>query len=338
MKFAKLLLFFAAVIMFTLSCSLGEDLSTAVPANTPVETLVVPSSVIPRQGRTSTPPPAFFSPTPTPFSFPDWVTDFSDPILAAVDDQRPMFEDDFPEICIDEDQKWKVCSTPEQRTYYQSNAYDQSSISELPLATARPTLDVQPDLQNGYALLNKGWFFVVPESSKNPLYAHIDNGALVLRLPEGKENKDFWIYNPRFLQKNFVIQFDLQFGETQPNDAFRFQFEQGENQGFALELAKNQAWAFDWGVYGNQQSRAGFYEHFPPEQPIRVLIMARENQCAVYLDNAPLDYFEDCGTDMNAKLSVYSTTFHILAAPGHSAVVTMDNIKFWDLDKIPNLP
>jgi hypothetical protein len=290
--------------------------------------------VIPRQPRapTLTPTPEILLPVSTvAATFPAWVTDFSDPILAALEGQRPMFEDDFPEICIDEDQKWKVCSTPERRTYYQS------PISGLALATARPTLDVRPDLQDGYALLNKGWFFVVPESSKNPLYAHMDNGALVLRLPEGKEKKDFWIYNPRFLQKNFVIQFDLQFGETQPNDVFRFQFEQGENQGFALELAKNQTWVFEWGAHGNQQFHMGAYEYFPPE-PFRVLVIAREHRCAVYLNNTPLDYFEDCRTDTNTKLSVYSTTFHILAAPGHPAVMTMDNIKFWDLDKISNLP
>jgi hypothetical protein len=275
------------------------------------------------------PRPAFETPPPA------WVTEFSDPILATVEDQRPMFEDDFPEICINEDKEWKVCSPPEWRTYYQANEKDKTSISDLPLATARATLDVQPDLQNGYALINKGWFFIVPDSPKNPFYAHIDNGALVLSLPEGKENRDFWIYNPRFLRRNFVIEFDLQFGETQPNDAFGFQFEQGGNQGFALGLAKNQTWVFNWGIHGNQQSRMGAYEYFPPE-PIRVLIIAHENQCAVYLNDDPLDYFDDCRTDTNTRLSVYSTTFHILANPGHSAALTIDNVKMWDLDKIPH--
>jgi len=254
MKLPKPFFFFGIIILITLACGVGDDLATPLPASPLAEISTLPPSVIPRQPRTPT--PEILLPVSTgAVTFPAWVTDFSDPILAALEGQRPVFEDDFPEICIDEDQKWKVCSTPEQRTYYQS------PISGLALATARPTLDIQPDLQNGYALLNKGWFFIVPESSKNPLYARIDNGALVLSLPEGKENKDFWIYNPRFLQKNFVIQFDLQFGETQPNDAFRFQFEQGEDQGFVLELAKNQTWVFDWGAQGNQQSRAGFYEH-----------------------------------------------------------------------------
>lgn len=334
MKLPKPFFFLGIIILTALACGVGDDLATPLPASLLAEISTLPPSVIPRQPRapTLTPTPEILLPVSTvAATFPAWVTDFSDPILAALEGQRPMFEDDFPEICIDEDQKWKVCSTPERRTYYQS------PISGLALATARPTLDVQPDLQDGYALLNKGWFFVVPESSKNPLYARIDNGALVLRLPEGKEKKDFWIYNPRFLQKNFVIQFDLQFGETQPNDVFRFQFEQGENQGFALELAKNQTWVFEWGAHGNQQFHMGAYEYFSPE-PFRVLIIARENQCAVYLNNTPLDYFEDCRTDTNTKLSVYSTTFHILAAPGHPAVMTMDNIKFWDLDKISNLP
>ena len=108
-----------------------------------------------------------------------------------------------------------MCSTPEQRII---------PLSKLALATARPTLDLQPDLQNGYALLNKGWFYIVPDSSLNPFYAHIDNGTLLLKLPEGKEKRDFWVYNPKLNLKNFVLSFDFQFEETQPDDTVRFQF------------------------------------------------------------------------------------------------------------------
>ena len=340
MKFIKFLFLLTSAIIATLACGVGDDLSTVIPANTPVEILTISPTVIPRQARTPIPTRIFLSPTSQALKDSTWVTDFSNPILVALNDQTPVFEDDFQSICVDEDNKWKECSTPEPRTYYQSNADDQSSISELLLATARPTLDLQPDLQDGYALLNKGWFFIVPESSKNPFYAKIDNGGLVLKLPEGKENKDFWIYNPRFLQKNFAIQFDLVFGETQPKDTFRFQFEQGVDQSFSLDLAKNKTWAFHWGTPDSQQIRSGGYEYFAPE-PIRVLIIARENQCAVYLNNVPLDYFDDCRTDTNIPLRPRSTTFHILAEPGHSAIATMDNIKLWDLDKIttqPSLP
>jgi hypothetical protein len=228
MKFIKFLFFLTGATVIILACGVGNKFSTATPVNTSIKTMTVIPIITPRQVRTPVQTPIFLSPTPQVMSFPAWVTEFSDPILLALENQRPVFEDDFPSICIDEYKKWKVCATPEQRTYYQPNEYDPLSISELPLATARPTLDLQPDLQNGYTLLNKGWFYIISDTPQKPFYARIDNGALTLTLPQGKEKKDFWVYNPHFLYKNFALQFDLKFNETQPKDTFRFQFEQGK--------------------------------------------------------------------------------------------------------------
>jgi hypothetical protein len=333
MKLVKLVFFWTGAILAIAACGVSNGFSTAQPAHAPIETLTIPPSVIPRQAHTPIPTHVILLPTfPAP-SFPTWVADFSNPILTALNGQQPTLADSFPSICIAERKKWKVCSTPEQRTYYQADDYDGVSISELPLATARPTLDLQPDLQNGYTLLNKGWFYVFSDDLRKPFYANIDSGVLVLSLPNGKENKDFWVYNPRFLQKNFVLEFDLQFDQTQPNDRFRFQFEQGANESFALDLAKNKLGEFHWGPRDHWQSRAGGYEYFPSEQ-IRVLIIARGNQCAVYLNNVPLDYFENCRADANAQTAPQSASFHLLAEPGHAAMLTLDNIKMWDLDKI----
>jgi hypothetical protein len=30
--------------------------------------------------------------------------------------------------------------------------------------------------------------------------------------------------------------------------------------------------------------------------------------------------------------------FHLLAEPGHTAVMTIDNVKMWDLDKLLDIP
>ncbi|RPJ59876.1 MAG: hypothetical protein EHM12_06600 [Dehalococcoidia bacterium] len=335
MKFKKLLFFSGIVVFTTLACGLGGNFSTPLPTTLPVET--IPPSVIPRQPRSPTSTPMLLlTPPATAATFPAWVADFSDPILATVQGQRPVFEDDFSAVCIDERNKWKVCSTPEQRTYYQSNEGNPSSLSELPLATARPTLDLQPDLQNGYSLVNNGWFFIVPDSLKNPFYAHMENETLVLNLPQGKENRDFWVYNPKFLQRNFVLQFDLQFHATQPEDAFRFQFEQGGDESFALDLTKNKTWVFRWGMGDALQSRTGSYMN--SFEVIRILVIASDRYCAVYLNNAPLDYFENCRTDASGRLFPQSMTFHILAEPGHPSMLTIDNVKMWDLDQISNFP
>jgi hypothetical protein len=253
------------------------------------------------------------------------VTDFSDPIMASLHGQSPVFEDDFSPICISEDKKkWKVCSAPEWRKVFGP---------EMALATARPTLDLQPDLQNGYTLLNKGWFYIVPDGPRNPLYAHIDNGALLLKLPEGKEKRDSWVYNPKLIYRNFVVSFDFQFGETQPNDTVRFQFNQTADQSVALDLSKNQTWTIHWGAQADWQSTSGTFNYFAPE-PISVQIVMQGEECAVYLNKAPLTYLSNCRTGPIVYSSPMAVTFHMIAEPGHIAAVTIDNVKLWDLDEI----
>ncbi len=337
-KSASLFFLLGIMVLTALACGVGSSPPTEPTVNAPAGEWIPTPSVIPRQPRTPTSSPA--SPMPTPVAvatFPVWVADFSDPILEAVEDQPPALEDDFPAICIDERQKWKVCSTPEQRTYYQSNEGDELSITELALATARPTLDLQPDLQNGYTLLNKGWFYVLADNPRKPLYAKIDNGSLILSLPTENEKRDFWVYNPKILQRNFVLQFDLEFRQTQPGDGFRFQFEQGNRQRFALELSKDGAWTFSWGAGDSLQFHAGIYGGLT-FLPVRILVMAYGSGCAVYFDNVPLDYVEYCRADAGIKPSPQSARFHIFAKPGNVSTIAMDNIKVWDLDKLDISP
>jgi len=331
MKSFKVLFLGTLVLWAVLACGVASQTPPAaatLPTRTPSSPAAMPS-----QPRAFTQTPTF---APIVAEAPDslrGVAEFSDPILAALEGQKPAIEDDFPNICIDERKKWKVCSTPEQRIYYQADEYDESSLSSLPLATARPTLDFQPDLQEGYALLNKGWFYVTAEDPQKLYYAPIDMGALPLRLPAGAEKRDFWVYNPNFLQRNFVIEFDLQFGESQPDDAFRFQFQEKDGSGFALELAKNQDWDFEWGAADSRQSNAGIYHYFA-SQPLRVLVIASGSRCAVYLDNVPLEYVEACRPATDEKISRQAMTFHILSQSARAASLTLDNFRLWNLDEI----
>ena len=57
-------------------------------------------------------------------------------------------------------------------------------------------------------------------------------------------------------------------------------------------------------------------------------------ECAVYLNDAPLTYLNNCRTGPIAYASPQAVTFHMLAESGHVAAVTIDNVKLWDLDKI----
>ena len=142
----------------------------------------------------------------------------------------------------------------------------------------------RPDFQDDFSLLNRGWFYDV---AGRPYYAHLEDGALVLKLPEGKEKEDLMIYNPALNRRNFVLSFDLRFGETQPDDIVRFQFNPALDQNFSLDLSKDKNWSFRWNFQNDSKSITGAYDQFPPER-INVLFIVQGSKCAGYLNHAPL--------------------------------------------------
>jgi hypothetical protein len=283
MKSIKPLFFFIGAVMIIQACGMGDNLSTPLPVDKPIETLTLPPSVIPRQAHTQIPTPVFLLPTPQASPFPTWVTDFSDPILVTLDGRHPDFQDDFT------------------------------------------------------SLINRGWFYFTPGSRRQPFYAHMQDGTLLVKLPAENENRDYWVYNPKLTRKDFVLSFDFQFEETQPEDTARFQFSQTAEQSMALDLSKHQTWTLHWGSHADWHSTTGTYDYLPPER-ITILIIMQGKGCAVYLNDAPLTYVSNCRTGSIVRPSPWEVTFHMLAEPGHIAAMTIDNIKLWDLDKISSLP
>jgi hypothetical protein len=281
MKFSKVFFFLGIIILVSLACGVGDDLATPLaPTSSSVTSTAVPS-VIPRLPRTPTSTRVWLIPTSKPApTVPAWVTDFSDPILAALDGKKP-------------------------------------------------------DIQDEFVNFDQGWFYFVPGSQKGPYYAHIQNETLLLQLPAENEKRDYWVYNPKMLRGNFVLRFEFQFLESQPEDTVRFQFDQTSEQGVAFDVSKNLNWTLHWGSLANWQSHTGGYSSFPPE-PIIVLVMAKDKECAVYLNDVPLAYLTDCRSEPVVRSSPWAMTFHMLAEPGHVASATIDNLKFWDLDKVIN--
>lgn len=190
-----------------------------------------------------------------------------------------------------------------------------------------------PNVHDEFTPLNRGWFYIIPGSRKNPFYAHQEDGVLQVRLPAENETKDYWVYNPRLNRRNFVLSFDFQFEETQPDDMARFQFDQTKDQSVALDLSKSKTWTLHWGPRADWQSITGVFDYLPP-QKITILIIMQGEECAVYLNDTPLAYLSNCRTGSIVRSSPQAVTFHIVAAPGHPAAMTMDNVRLWDLDKI----
>jgi hypothetical protein len=192
----------------------------------------------------------------------------------------------------------------------------------------------RPDFQDDFSPLNRGWFYDV---DGRPYYAHTSDGALNLALPEGNEKSDLMVYNPVLSRRNFVLSFDLRFGDTQPDDYVRFQFNPTIDQNFVLDLSKDKNWNFRWLINDDWKSVAGAYGQFPPER-INVVFIIQGSECAVYLNHTPLDYSNVCISDSNSLPSLRAVSFHIVALPGHTAVVNIDNVKMWDLNEIPFFP
>lgn len=88
MRSGKVLLFFVTTILLMLACMVGNPPQPTQPA-IPIVTRTITS----RPTRTTAPTLVQEYPKETPI--PEWVTEFADPVLTAVADRKPHFQDDF---------------------------------------------------------------------------------------------------------------------------------------------------------------------------------------------------------------------------------------------------
>jgi len=194
----------------------------------------------------------------------------------------------------------------------------------------------RPEFQDDFTLLNKGWFYFMAGDTR-PFYAHLQYGTLWVGLSEKERDRDSMVYSPKLVRKNFVLRFDLQFEESQPEDHFRFQVEQSKDEIVIFDLYKNKMWTLHAGDLGGPSKMAGTYDYLAPERII-ILIIMRGKECAIYLNNDPLAYLDDCRTGPVIRKSPSAVSFHTMAEFGHPAAVTIDNLKLWDLDRAPYYP
>ena len=190
----------------------------------------------------------------------------------------------------------------------------------------------KPDFYDDFSE-HRGWFNVL-SNVYGYFPAERTDGKLFLRLPEKTE--DSLLFNQRINRSNFVLSLELRFVHDQPEDTVRFQFERSSDQLVTFDLTNNRKWNLQWGGQSDPRSIGGVYEHFPPEY-IPVTIIMQGAQCAVFLNNDPLTYADNCITD-SVSSNKWKITFHLLRDTPQAVVVNFDNVKLWDLDKIPNLP
>jgi hypothetical protein len=237
----------------------------------PVAPIVAPltATVMNAEIPTSTPtvtPTRTVRPTPTATAFPAWVTNFAEPILAAIKDQPPRFQDDF------------------------SYSY------------------------------GKGWYSLDPKD----LWT-IDGGVLLVKAPSCG-----FIENLALIYPNFVLQVDLpgNYGEVvfhgTRNGYGRYSFNV-LGQGTTLE------WSFGF-ISDKYEKRQDGKQQFgnlvktsSAGDITQVIIIKKDSEAAFYLNEIPLAYLDDPFLDA----PIYGVRLNC---------GKFDNVKFWDLDKIPDLP
>jgi hypothetical protein len=194
-----------------------------------------------------------------------------------------------------------------------------------------------PAFKDDFSGYNLGWFYVKRDSSDGPFYAHIEDETLLLKIPDGREYRDSMVYNPNMIRRDFVLSVDFKFGKTQPHDILRFQFNQSAGQSVELDLSKHEEWSVDWSLRNPLQTTTGTYEYFSPEF-INVTIILRGTECAFYLNHDPVGYLSNCRTESVVEKSPRAMSLHLLSTTGYNALIMIDNVKLWDLEKVPGLP
>ncbi len=303
MRRTKLLFHLAGILLFTFACGAKPSL-TPPSVNLESKMLIDEPPAAPLVEFDPLPTPPFLVPTPTTFPYPEWVTDFSDPILAALANQNPGFHDEFPFVCIYNFQRMDECPRPEEMLNY----------------------------IDGLSILNQGWFYRFPDSTSGPYYSDMQDEALFLRSSEGKDDRDVMIYNPRLIRENFVLRFDFQFRKTQPEDVAQIQFVQTGDESVFLDISKNK----NWSLSSPRQAVSGTFEYFPPER-INVIIIMQGSECAVYFNDAPLGYLGGCRSAAVTGPYPWAVSFRMISTTKHAASAVIDNVRLWDLDEIPGL-
>jgi hypothetical protein len=258
MGILAILLFFAFGIP-----RLGKQFPSApIPTSAMSKTLEITSSTFTLIPPTSTKSTRTPMPTVTKTPMPTWVTNFAEPILAAIKDREPDFQDDF--------------STDTRR-----------------------------------------WFGNYGFSSS----LKIDQGVMRLQ-------GDLYISNYYFLHKpNIVLQVDV----LHPITCYvliSLTSHSYTDHPFGIQLSPNG----EWSVGGESEIAIANGRYKTNGQRTQIMFIIKDSQTAFYINGIPVVYY------MDPKFLDDKRNERLLKCSGNDNFCQFDNVKFWNLDNIQNLP
>jgi hypothetical protein len=212
---------------------------------------------------TATAPPTIAAATATPL--PTWVAEFAEPILGAIKDRTPDFQDDF-----------------------------------------------SPDDPRG---LPRGWFGYEGGPVGMDKMSIIDGMMQVNRST---------ISNAYFNYKtNYVLQVDVTRPVSCCVEVSLSMTNSGWGRGYSISLDLG-----NWGICDPNNDCT--WKSYRFDQTIQLTIISKDAQAGIYFDGNPVYYFSD------PSLAVGFYTVPMIQCWSMSC--RLDNVKFWDLNKIPDLP
>lgn len=219
----------------------------------------------------------------------------------------------------------------------------ESSSDEQARTFAEPILkalaDRPPDFVDDFSTANKGWE-AIPILEYRAGEMEIRDGVLRLSGVLGglRAQAGAWASS----SKDFVIQFDMRLvsGDeySRPDFIFRnFEESPGIQYSYDVVLYPNgyPGWSLVESKGPQSDELATRFDDISQRgEATQVLIVAQGDQIALYLNRKPVAYHRDSDLD-RAGTMLFSCWSEPNTAP---ATCEFDNVKFWDLKDVPDLP
>lgn len=184
--------------------------------------------------------------------------------------------------------------------------------------------DIPPHFADDFSQGNHGWSW----DSRQQNQVQIVDGVMKV---DGSGGHGIFPPNNLLLSKNFIFEFDARMlnKNTEIGTFFR---QQNANIFYSFVIHGDRQWS----LYSSQEGYAGLnggQNIQPIGETNHIVIIAREDEFAVYLNGLPTAYSKD-QTFLQAGNLMPTFSSRI----GDRAQGEFDNFKFWDLDLVKGLP
>ena len=209
------------------------------------------------------------------------------------------------------------------------------SVGEEAKAFATPILsaiaDVPPDFEDDFSAADDDWQWRrYPDSALGTM--RIQDG--VMRI-SGLEGRIIISADKLKVSKDFVLQVDARIVKGDLSSQQKVFFHSyGREYYFDFEMISgNKSWLVRKKARGQSSKIAqGIGEVSAIGQTTRLMAVVRGDHGVIYINGKPIAYL----TDPDLGISPGAITFHCLSIS--EAVCEFDNVRFWNLANVPNLP